>query len=125
MNTVVINGRLIQAPEVRYTPRGSRLTVITIAHNEYWSNDEGEKQESSFLLRIEAWGKLGENAEKFLVKGQMVHITGKLIVTSAKVSTPHAGDVTHYYTKVTATGIDFGAQPKEKVEEGAAEEAPF
>lgn len=123
MNSISISGNLASAPEVRFTPRGSKVTIMSIGHNERWTDETGAKREKHFFLRIEAWGRLGENCAQYLVKGQEVFVTGKLEIDCAKNQ-----DGDQYYTKVVATSVDFGRLPapkSEKPEEAYGIQAPF
>lgn len=79
MNKSILMGRLTKDPEVRYS-RGAEPMAIaryTLAVNIRFKR-QGEA-EADFIPCV-AFGKQGEFAEKYLTKGQMIAITGRLQV---------------------------------------------
>ncbi len=81
MNKVILMGRLVKEPDVRYSKGAEPLAVTkyTLAVNRRFKH-QGEP-EADFISCI-AFGKLGEFAERYFTKGQMVSITGRLQVRS-------------------------------------------
>jgi single-strand DNA-binding protein len=77
-NSVNIMGNLGADPEVRYTQSGTAVCNMRIATNERWTDKEGQKQERTEWHRVVVWGKSAENCGKYLAKGRLVDITGKL-----------------------------------------------
>lgn len=51
---------------------------MSIATNETYKNDKGEKVEQTEWHRVTAWGKTAEIIERFVVKGKEVAVDGKL-----------------------------------------------
>lgn len=81
MNKVILMGRLVRDPEVRYSQGAEPLAVAryTLAVDRPM-NKNGEK-EADFIGCV-AFGKLGEFAEKHLKKGMKIAIEGRLQVRS-------------------------------------------
>ena len=81
MNKVLLMGRLTKEPEVRYSKGPEPLAVekYTLAVNRRFKH-QGEP-EADFINCV-AFGKLGEFAEKYLKKGQLISIVGRLQVSS-------------------------------------------
>lgn len=81
MNKVILMGRLVRDPKVRYSQGNEPLAVAryTLAVNRRFKR-QGE-QEADFISCV-AFGKAGEFAEKYFKKGQMVSIVGRLQVRS-------------------------------------------
>lgn len=81
MNKVILMGRLVKEPEVRYSQSAEPLAVAryTLAVNKRFKR-EGEP-EADFINCV-AFGKTGEFAEKYFKKGQMVSVVGRLQVRS-------------------------------------------
>lgn len=75
MNKVVLIGNLTKKPEL-VDINENKLTKISVAVTENYTNLKGEKPVSFF--NVIAWGKLGENCVKYLDKGSKVGIEGKL-----------------------------------------------
>ncbi len=78
INKVILIGRLGKDPEMRFTPSGKAVTNFTMATNEVWMDQGGEKQERTEWHRIVTWGKLAENCAKLLGKGKQVYVEGRI-----------------------------------------------
>jgi single-strand DNA-binding protein len=78
INKVILIGRLGKDPEMRFTPSGKAVTNFTLATNENWLDQSGEKQERTEWHRIVTWGKLAENCAKLLAKGKQVYVEGRI-----------------------------------------------
>lgn len=81
MNKVILMGRLVRDPEIKYSQGGEPLAVAryTLAVNRRFKR-QGE-QDADFINCV-AFGKTGEFAEKYFRKGQMVSVVGRLQVRS-------------------------------------------
>lgn len=78
-NKVQLIGNLGNAPEIRKTESGKTLARFSVATNEIYRNDKGEKITDTQWHNLVAWGKVAENVEKYLNKGTEVVIDGKLV----------------------------------------------
>jgi single-strand DNA-binding protein len=78
VNKVILIGRLGKDPEMRFTQGGRAVTSFSLATNENWTDQSGERQERTEWHRIVTWGKLAENCAKLLNKGKQVYIEGRL-----------------------------------------------
>lgn len=81
MNKVILMGRLVRDPEVRYTQGGDPMAVAryTLAVSRRVKK-QGDV-DADFIGCV-AFGKGGEFAEKYFRKGQMVSVVGRLQVRS-------------------------------------------
>jgi len=77
-NRVQLIGNVGNDPEVKTLESGKKLAHLTIATNEIYRNERGEKVEQTEWHRVTAWGKTAEIIEKFVAKGKEVAIDGKL-----------------------------------------------
>jgi len=77
-NRVQLIGHVGQEPEVKTFDGGKKVANITIATNDYYINDKGEKVENTEWHRVTAWGKTAEIIEKYVTKGKEIAIDGKL-----------------------------------------------
>jgi single-strand DNA-binding protein len=77
-NKVQLIGNVGNDPEIKNFDGGSKLANLTIATNESYKNDKGEKVEQTEWHRVVAWGKTAEIIEKFVTKGKEIAIEGKL-----------------------------------------------
>jgi single-strand DNA-binding protein len=94
-NRVQLIGHVGQEPEVKMI-NDKKLAVLSLATNEYYTNEKGEKQTTTEWHRVSAWGKTAEIIEKFVTKGKEIAIEGKLTYNTYENK---SGD------KVTATNI--------------------
>ena len=102
MNSVELIGRLTRDPDVRYTS-GSQTAVatFTIAIDRPQRQDGGEKQTD--FPRITVFGRQAETCEKYLKKGRLVAIQGRIQTGSYQNKN---GD-TVYTTDVVANRVEF------------------
>ena len=78
MNKVILMGRLVRDPEVRYS-QGETSTAIaryTLAVDRRFKR-EGDQQTADFIGCV-AFGRAGEFAEKYFRKGTKVLVTGRI-----------------------------------------------
>lgn len=80
MNKIILMGRLVRDPEVRYTQTGKVVCQFTIAVDRPFSNQEGQR-EADFIPII-VWGKQAELCGNSLTKGQRVLVEGRLQIRS-------------------------------------------
>lgn len=81
MNKVILMGRLVSNPEVRYSQGREPVAVAryTLAVNRRFAR-EGEQQ-ADFIKCI-AFQKAAEFAEKYFKKGQLISVIGRIQVRS-------------------------------------------
>jgi single-strand DNA-binding protein len=77
-NRVQLIGRVGQDPEVKNLEGGKKVATITIATNDVYYKDNGDKVEQTEWHRVTAWGKTAEIIEKYVTKGKEIAIEGKL-----------------------------------------------
>lgn len=78
VNKAILIGRLGADPEVRYTPDGLMITNFNLATDESRKDKNGERIQKTEWHRIVTFGKLAEIAGKYLSKGKMVFIEGRI-----------------------------------------------
>lgn len=77
-HTIILVGNLGRDPEMRYTPSGQPVTMLSVAVDDSYKNG-GEKVKRTIWLRVHAWGKLGEICNEYLRKGSKILVEGKLV----------------------------------------------
>jgi single-strand DNA-binding protein len=77
-NKVQLIGNVGNNPEIKTFDGGKKLVSFTLATNESYKNDKGEKVEQTEWHRVSAWGKTADVIEKFVTKGKEIAIEGKL-----------------------------------------------
>ena len=77
-NSVQLIGHLGNNPELKVLEGGKKLATMSMATKDVFKNSKGEKVVETTWHNIVAWGKLAENMEVLLRKGNEVAIKGKL-----------------------------------------------
>jgi len=77
-NTVQLIGNVGNDPEIKNLDGGKKVANLTIATNDSYKNDKGEKVEQTEWHKVVAWGKTAEIIEKYVTKGLQIAIEGKL-----------------------------------------------
>lgn len=79
LNNVSLVGRLTKDPEIR-TVKGEqedqKVANFTLAVNRPFKAEHGER--SADFIQCQAWGKQAQFMEQFVVKGQLVAVTGSI-----------------------------------------------
>lgn len=78
LNKVFILGRLTADPQLRSTPNGQSVATFGLATNRVWTDKAGAKQEATEFHNIVVWGRQAEVASKFLAKGSLALIEGRM-----------------------------------------------
>ena len=77
-NKVQLIGHVGQEPEIKTFGEGKKVANLTIATNDSYKNEKGEKVEQTEWHKVTAWGKTAEIIEKYVTKGKEIAIEGKL-----------------------------------------------
>ena len=77
INKVILVGHLGKDPEIRYLEGGVSVASFPLATSETYNKD-GKKVEQTEWHNIVLWRSLADVAAKFLQKGKLVYIEGKL-----------------------------------------------
>ncbi len=123
---VIIVGNLGRDPEMRYTPDGRSVTTFTVATNETWTDNDGQRQKRTTWWRVTAWGRTAEACNEYLSKGRTVLVEGRLNpdpeTGGPRVWTGRDGEPRASY-ELTALVVKFlGGRGGETVELGAEDE---
>jgi single-strand DNA-binding protein len=78
LNKVLLMGHLTRDVEMRALPSGMAVAAFGLAVNRRWKNQQGEQQEETTFVDIEAFGKPAETMSQYLRKGSGVFIEGRL-----------------------------------------------
>jgi single-strand DNA-binding protein len=138
VNKVILVGRLGKEPEVRNLENGAAVANFTIATSEsYKDKTTGEKKEVTEWHNVVLWRGLAEIAQKYLHKGDLVYIEGKLRTRSWEKD-----GVTRYTTEIvgdnmnmlgsrggsggggSSSGGDYGSKSTERASAGSYSAPP-
>ena len=109
MNKVILVGRVVRDPEVKYSAGDNSMAIAryTLAVDRKGKKQEGQ-QNADFISCV-AFGKVGEFAEKYLQKGTKIAVTGRIQTGSyekdgVKVYTTDVVVEEHEFVESKATG---------------------
>jgi single-strand DNA-binding protein len=97
-------GNLGADPELKYTPSNRPVCNLSIATNEVFKDKGGQRQERTEWHRVTVWGEQAENCSKYLAKGRMVYIEGRLQTRSWDDKTDGKK---RYSTEIVADRVTF------------------
>lgn len=81
-NHVQLIGNVGQEPTITNLESGKKVARFSIATNEHYKNNKGEKVQSTDWHTVVAWDKTAEIIENYVGKGKEIAITGKLRIRS-------------------------------------------
>ena len=71
-------GNLTRDPEVRYTSSGTAIAKLGMAINRHWRNQDGQQQEETTFVDVDAFGRQAETIGQYLKKGRPIMVEGRL-----------------------------------------------
>ena len=77
-NSVRLIGHLGGNPETKELDGGKKVSRFTLATNETYKNQKGEKVTDTVWHNLVLWGKTATIAEKYLEKGNEIAIEGRI-----------------------------------------------
>ena len=77
-NSVRLVGNLGMDPEIRALDKDRKMARVSIAINESYKNDKGERVTDTQWHSLVLWGPQAKFAEDYLKKGDEIAIEGKL-----------------------------------------------
>ena len=99
MNSVALIGRLTRDPELRYIPQSQMAVAnFTLAVDRPMA-----KEKTADFIRIVVFGKSAENCERYLKKGRLVGVQGRIQTGSYK----NQSGETRYTTDIYADRVEF------------------
>lgn len=78
LNKVFILGRVTADPQLRSTATGMQVATFSVATNRVWNDPSGTKKESTEFHNVVVWGRQAEVASRFLKKGSLVLVEGRM-----------------------------------------------
>lgn len=100
MNKVILIGRLTRDPELRHTPNGAATCTITVAIDRV--PDQNGQRVADFIPVV-TWNKQAENIAKYLTKGRLVAVDGR--IQTRNYENKEGNRV--YVTEVIASSVQF------------------
>lgn len=100
MNKVILIGRLVKDPEIRYTQSGKGVASFVLAVDRRFSK---EGQQTADFIPIVAWNKLAEIIGNNLTKGRRISVEGRMQVRNYDTQ----DGTKRYVTEVIADEVEF------------------
>lgn len=102
INKVILVGNLGKDPEVKYLDANKVVARLALATSERYNDKNGNKVENTEWHTLEMWDGLAKIAEKYLTKGSMIYVEGKL-----KTEEWEKDGVKRYTTKIRVTTMNM------------------
>ena len=102
MNKAILIGRLTRDPELRYTSSNRPVCQFTIAIDRPFTNQASGQREADFI-NVVAWDRTGENVGKFMTKGRLIAVEGR--IQTRNYDNNEGRKV--YVTEVVASNVQF------------------
>lgn len=128
-NKVILAGNLTRDPELRYTPKGTAVTRITLAVNRNYSTETGEKKEEVSFVDVDVWGRQAEVISQYMRKGRALLVEGRLKQDTWEDKNTHQKQsklkvVLEGFTFIDGKGSDAGGSPEARPRPAATTTAP-
>ena len=101
MNKAFLVGHLTKDPDLRYLSNNTAVTTFTVAINRTFTTQSGAREAD--FISVVVWRKQAENAKKYLTKGSLVGIDGR--IQTRTYDNPEGKKV--YITEVVADNVQF------------------
>ena len=102
MNKAILIGRWTRDPEVRYTSSNRAVCQFTVAIDRPFTNQASGQREVDFI-NVVAWDKTGENVGKYMTKGRLIAVEGRIQTRNYENNEGRRV----YVTEVVANNVQF------------------
>lgn len=106
-NYVLLIGNLGQDPELKILESGKKIARFTLATSDHYKDSEGNKIAETTWHNVVAWNSLADIAIKYLKKGTLTVVEGKISYRSYEDMKGN----TKYITEIVASNINFIKKP--------------
>ena len=100
MNKVILTGRITKDPELRYTPNGMATLAFTVAVDRQVRSQDGTRQAD--FINCVAWGQQADFMSRYVHKGNMLAVTGRIQTRSYQGQDGQ----TRYVTEVVVEAVE-------------------
>jgi single-strand DNA-binding protein len=121
INKVILVGNLGKDPEVRHLEGGAVVAKFPLATSESYKTKDGQRIDQTEWHNIVMWRGLAESAEKYLRKGSLVYVEGKIRTRSWDDKEGNK----RYSTEIIAdTMTMLSSKRSEESQHGSSEQKP-
>src|SRR3989338_2878341 len=104
LNKAFILGNVTRDPESRALPSGQPVVNFGIATNRFYTDQQGQKKQDTEFHNVVVFGKLADIASRYLTKGALVMIEGR--IKTRNWMNPQ--NVKQYRTEIIAEALQLG-----------------
>lgn len=119
LNRVLLIGNVGKDPEIKTFASGNKVASITLATTERYKDRNGEQKEETEWHSVQAFGKLADVVERFVHKGSLLYLDGKIRTRSYE-----ADGRTMYRTEILADHIQMLDRRENRPALGPDEDLP-
>lgn len=119
LNKVTLIGNVGKDPEIKTFASGNKVANITLATTERYKDRNGEQKEDTEWHSVQAFGKLVDVVERFVHKGSLLYVDGKIRTRSYE-----ADGRTIYRTEIVADHIQMLDRRENRPALGPDEDLP-
>ena len=119
LNRVLLIGNVGKDPEIKTFASGNKVAQITLATSERYKDRNGEQKEDTEWHSVQAFGKLADVVERFVHKGSLLYLDGKIRTRSYE-----ADGRTMYRTEILADHIQMLDRRENRPALGPDEDLP-
>jgi single-strand DNA-binding protein len=121
LNYVVLMGRAVADPDLKYTPKGSPVLNFRIAVNRrYKDPTSGEWKDDTSFFTVVQWGPGAERSGEVLKKGGAVLVEGRLRSRSYETKNGEKRNVVEVHAQRVASLDKQATAPRAESEPGTA-----
>ncbi|MDD4184338.1 MAG: single-stranded DNA-binding protein [Candidatus Izemoplasmatales bacterium] len=126
LNKVLMIGRMVRDPELRYTNNNIPVASFTLAVNRPFQSSSQNQDNNADFFSCTVWRKSAENVSKYCNKGSLVAVEGRL---QTRDYMDEKNNVKRYVTEIICDQVVFldpkpqsdNYQPQEKAKKDEAE----
>ncbi len=116
LNRVTLVGRITRDPELKFTQTQKAVTSFSLAVNRSFTNQAGEREAD--FINIVVWGRSAENLVKYVGKGSLIAVDGRIQTRSYETPqgerryvTEVVGETVHFLESRNSVNREQQAQP--------------
>ena len=120
LNKIHLIGRVGKDPEIKHLESGAVVAKFPLATSEKYKDKSGDTKEQTEWHSVVIWNKLAEVVEKWVKKGNLVYLGGKITYRSYEKD----GE-TRYFTEVNCQELKMlGGNKSETIQSQKNEPEP-
>ena len=104
LNKAFVLGNVTRDPETRSLPSGQQVASFGLATNRFYTDQSGQKKQDTEFHNIVCFGKLADIAQRFLTKGSLVLIEGRIKTRNWQ----NTQGTKNYRTEIIADALQLG-----------------